>query len=260
MFAERDLSDELATVRERHAPDALVLDCERDFETLDPAVAEDLLLLTDGLELLAYDRAWLPADAPDVLTALTGEDLTVGTPGDGAVAWTRQTDPPVVLVKPRVEGSPESFVDFLLAEALVQVGGDDPEHFLGFFRDEYPAFAAAAERFDGAETYQLAAACFEAYRGLATREVFAGWDGDLPGLSDAWTEAGEWLAPRLEALSGEIARGETSVPTAAELACSGVKHDVDVPAPFGALDTAAYREYGPEYAVQWVEKTLAETV
>ncbi|MFB6308745.1 MAG: hypothetical protein ABEH35_05380 [Haloarculaceae archaeon] len=257
MFSERAIDGDLATVRERHAPDALVLDCERDFETLDPAVAEDLLLVVDDVDPLTFPGEWVPAGAPDPLARLAGGDFTVGMPGDGGVAWTRQTDPPVVFVKPRLAGSPDPFVDFLIAEALVQVGLDRPEHFLGFFGERYPDLARAVdERLDPAGTYQLAAACYEAYLGLSTREIFADWEGDLPALFDAWHDAGERLEPRLSDLSGEMARGETAFPAAAELACSAVKHAIEVPTPFGALDTSAYREYGAEYAVRWAEKTL----
>jgi hypothetical protein len=55
-----------------------------------------------------------------------------------------------------------------------------------------------------------------------------------------------------------VATGETSFAAAAELACSAVKHAVDPPTPFGALDTAAYRHHGAEYAVEWIERTLTE--
>jgi len=259
MFEERPLDGEVATIRERHAPDALVLDCERDFETLDPAVAEDLLLVTDGVDPLTYPGEWVPDDAPDELHAFASSDFTVGMPGDGGVAWTRQTEPPVVLVKPRLAGSPDDFVDFLLAEALVAVGLDVPEHFIGFFGERYPAFAAATtDHCSPAGRYQLAAAVFEAFVGLQTRDVFADWEGDLPGLFDAWVDAGERLEPRLGDLSREVAMGDTAFPAAAELACSAIKHGVEVPAPFRALDTSAYGEHGPEYAVTWAEKTLSE--
>jgi len=257
MFSERPLDGEVATVRERHVPDAVVRDCERDFETLDPAVAEDLLLLTDSVDPLSYPDHWVPADAPEPLHRLASTAFSVGMPGDGGVAWTRQTDPPVVLVKPRLEGSPEDFVDFLLAEAFVEVGLDLPEHFLGFFEDRYADLAdAVAGRLDPAGTYQLAAALFDAYVGRHSREVFADWEGDLPRLHAAWVDAGQRLEPRLSDLSEEVAMGRTDFAAAAELACSAVKHDVELPTPFAALDTQAYREYGAEYAVTWAEKTV----
>ena len=279
MFSERALSTDLSAVRDEHAPGAVVLDCARDFETLPAAQAEDLALVTDAFDPRSYPAEWLPAEAPELLHRYASEELTVGAPGDGGVAWTRQTEPPVVLVKPRLEGSPDPFVDFLVAEALVQVGLDRPEHFLGFFGERYRDLArAVADRLDPVGTYQLAAALYTAYLGLHTREVFAGWDGEQPGqdarpaLHDAWVDAGERLEPRLADLPSDLAAGSTDFGDAAELACSAVKHTVgqrstsprsharedgiDLPTPFGALDTAAYREHGADFAVQWAEKTF----
>ena len=257
MFTERELSAELAAVRDEQAPDALVLDCARDFETVPPAQAEDLALVTDRLTPRSYPTEWLPADAPEILRNYASDELTVGAPGDGGVAWTRQTDPPVVLVKPRLAGSPDAFVDFLVAEALVQVGLDVPEQFIGFFEERYLDLAAAAEsRLDATGTYQLAAALYDASLGLHTREVFAEWRNDHPDLFDAWVDAGERLEPRLADLSSGIATGDTGFGDAAELACAAIKHGTEPPTPFGALDTDAYREYGPDYAVEWAEKTL----
>ena len=249
MFSERTLSDELDRVRAAHAPDALVLDCERDFETLDPAVAEDLLLVTDSVDPLSFSPEWVPAEAPEALHAFASSDFTVGMAGDGGVAWTCQTGPPVVLVKPRLAGSPDTFVDFLVAEALVEVGLDVPEQFLGFFGERYPEFAAVTdEQLDPVGTYQLAAALFDA---------FADWADEVPDLFDTWVDAGERLEPRLGGLAEEVALGQTDFPAAAELACSAIKHGIEVPPPFAALSTSAYREHGPEYAITWAEKTLA---
>ena len=256
MFTERPLSDSLAGVRESHAPGALVLDCDRDFETLPPAQAEDLGLLVDSLDPVTTPAEWLPPDAPDVLQRYAGGDFTVGMPGDGGVAWTRQTDPPVVIVKPRLEGSPEAFVDFLVAEALVQVGLGDPEHFLGFFGERYTEFDAAAGDFlDPVGVYQVAAACYDAYLGLQTRDIFAGWGEEYPDLFDAWIDAGERLEPRLSGLNEAVAQGRTDFGDAAELACSAVKHAGEIPKPFDALDTAAYRDHGAAYAVEWLSRT-----
>jgi hypothetical protein len=176
-------------------------------------------------------------------------------PGDGGVAWTRQTDPPLVLVKPRLAGSPGPFVDFLLAEALVEVGLDVPEHFLGFFEARYPDLASATP-LSPAGDYQLAAALYTAALGRRTHDVFADWAEDHPGLSDAWVDAGERLTPRLDDLSGAVARGETAFPAAAELACSAVKHDVELPAPFAALDSPAYDGHGAAFAVEWAARTF----
>ena len=255
MFSDRSLSRAVESVRERHAPDALVLDCERDFETLSTAQAEELGLVTDRLTPASVPQEWVPADAPEVLERYAASDLTIGMPGDGGVAWTRQTEPPVVLVKPRLEGSPEEFVDFLIAEALVEVGLDVPEHFLGFFEAEYARFVDVTRTaLDPPGTYQLASACYDAYLGRQTRRIFAAWEGEL---FDAWIDAGERLEPRLAELSGAVARGETEFPAAAELACSAVKHDCEIPPPFDALDTSVYLDHGPAYAVEWAERTIA---
>lgn len=264
MFERRDLSSELAAVRESHAPGALVLDLASEFEILPPEIAENLGPMVDRFDPLTYPAEWVPADAPEPLHRLAGGEFTIGMPGDGGVTWTRQTDPPTVLVKPRLEGSPEAFVSFLVAEALVEVGTGLPEHFLGFFEDRYARLAASIP-LSPADTYQLANAVYDAYVGLHTRETFRGWgapdgtDGaDLTPLYDAWVDAGERLEPRLSGLAREVATGGTSFATAAELACSAVKHGVDPPTPFGALDTTAYRHHGPDYAVEWMERTLAE--
>ena len=257
MFTETSLADPVAAIREQHAPDALVLDCDRDFETMASAQAEDLGLLVDSLDPVSCPDGWLPPDAPDVLVRYASTDFTVGLPGDGSVAWTHQTDPPVVLCKPRLSGPPDEFADFLVAEALVQVGLDEPEQFLGFFGPEYTAFAAAlGDVLDPVEIHQVAAACYEAYLGLQTRETFATWDGPL---FDAWVDAGDRLDGRLENLTGAIARGQTGVGDAAELACSAVKHAGELPPLFAALDAEVYRDHGPAYAVEWAERT-AETL
>jgi hypothetical protein len=255
MFSKRDLSGELAEVREEYAPGALVLDCDRDFQTLPPEHRDDLALLTEEITPHEYSTDWLPGDAPEMLYRIAAGDFVVGSPGDGAVAWTTQTDPPVVFVKARIEGTPADFESFLVAEALVEAGLDHPEQFLGFFEDDYLAFDDAVDA-GPAAVYQLASACCDAYRGLHTREEFASWDDDYPGLHDAWVDAGERLTGRLDGLPGEVARGETSFSDAGDLACSAVKHDVDVPTPFAALDSVAYRRHGADYAVKWAEKVF----
>ena len=268
MFAERDLSPAVAAVREAHGP-ALVLDVGEDFETLPPAAAEDLALLAD-LDPASYPDAWLPPEAPETLQGYAGGGFTVGAPGDGSVAWTRQTDPPAVLCKPRLADSPAGFADFLVAAAAVEATSGAPEHFLPFFGERYPDFAAAARPLFGpADTYQLAVACHDAFLGLSTRETFVGWaGGDTQPLFEAWLDAGDRLTGRLGNLSGAVARGETGFPAAAELGCSAVRHavvpgdeahqdpPVDLPAPFDALDAAVYREAGAEYAVAWLERTV----
>jgi len=251
-FDRRGCHPDVDAVRDAHATDALVLEAERDFEVLPTSALTDLMVLVDDVTPRGYDAAWIPPEGPEVLDRLVGDDVVVGAPGDGSVAWTTQTTPPVVLVKPRVEGAPESFVSFLVAEALVQAGAGVPEHFLGFFGSAYPEFAAAVPA-DPPTTYQLALACHAAYVGLHTRPTFAAWDGERPVLADAWADAGERLQPRLDGLGRSVARGETPFADAAELAAAGIKHGLDVPAPFDALDVDAYRERGAPYAVAWAE-------
>lgn len=257
MFTERTLSEPVNAVREAHAPDALVFDCARDFETLPATQAEELGLVVDSLEPFSCPDEWLPPDEPAVLSRYAGTELTIGLPGDGGVAWTRQTEPPVVLCKPRLAESPAPFVDFLVAEALVRAGLGEPDQFLGFFGPQYPAFAdALADVLDPIETYQVGAACYDAYFGLLTRETFAAWNGPL---FEAWLDAGERLEERLSGLTETIARGQLTFGDAAELACSAVKHAGEIPPPFAPLDADVYREHGPEYAVQWAKRT-AETL
>ena len=255
MFDRRPLPSELGAVRDEHAPEAFVFDIDGDFETLPPAVSENLLAIVDSIEPSSYDTSWLPEDAPETLVRIASDEFTLGAPGDGGVAWTRQTTPPSVFVKPRLEGSPEAFVDFLIAEALVEIGLDVPEHFLGFFADRYREFDAAVS-LSSAETYQLAAALFDAFVGRQTRDVFADWEPLYPELHAQWRDAGERLGPRLGDLSRDVALGRTDFTDAAELACSAVKHGVEIPAPFDALDTAAYSQHGAAFAVQWAEKTF----
>jgi hypothetical protein len=255
VFEERDLSPEVAGVRDDHAPDAVVYDAETDFETLPAAALEDLLERVELDDPISYPFEWLPDDAPDVLARLAGPDLVIGTPGDGSVAWTRQTDPPAVIVKARVRGSPESFVDFLLAEAFVQIGSDQPEHFLGFFEERYRDLDDAVP-LSAADTYQVANALYDGYLGLHTRDTFADWGDEYPDLAAAWHDAGDRLEPRLSDLPREVSLGGTSFADATELACAALKHAVEVPAPFAALDTLAYRDHGPAFAVRWAEKTF----
>lgn len=259
MFEKRDLTPALESVRETHVPGALVLDTERDFETLDPKLVENLGLLVDSFDPLDYPAEWVPESAPDPLHRLVSNEFTIGMPGNGGIEWTHQTVPPTIMVKPRLGDSPDDFVEFLVAEGLVQAGLDRPEHFLGFFRADYPAFCEAVP-LDPLDTYQLANGLYEAYLGLETREVFAGWAEDQPGLYEAWMDAGERLQRRLDDLSNEVATGETDFATATELACNGVKHELDLQAPFAALDTRAYLEHGPAYAMRWAEKTFEKLV
>ena len=256
MFERRDLADDVAAVRAAHAPDALVLDADADFRALPPEAAEDLGLLVDSLSPATYPTSWLPEDAPAVLERYASDAFTVGMPGDGTVTWTTQTDPPVVVCKGRADGMSEPFLSFLLAEALVEVGLELPEQFLPFFGERYADLAAATSLSPSGD-YQLGAALATGWRGLATRAVFADWEDARDRLYDAWLDAGARVEPRLGDLPGEVARGETALPEAAELSCSALKHAVEPPTPFAALDTAAYRNHGADYAVRWAGKTFA---
>jgi len=285
MFSTRPLDDDLDAVREAHAPGSPVLDVDADFETLPPASAEDLGLFVDGLSPASFPVEWLPDESPDLLRKYAGPAFTVGLPGDGTVVRTTQTDPQTVLVKHRAEGTPDDFLAFLIADRLVQVGVEPvpdslpegapgsrlPESFLPFFGERYCDLDAAIRRPDpetGASTtglgpsdvFQIAAALFDAWVGLYTRDVFASWEGTRPRLFDAWIDAGDSLEGRLGELASEVARGETDFASATEYACSAVRHGLDLPAPFAALDTAAYRDRGAPYAVAWAEKTVASMV
>lgn len=254
MFQVREIDATLEPIREEYAPDAIVLDTS-NFETLPESKAEELGLLVDSVDPVSYPESWLPDEPPALLREFVGDRFTIGMPGDGSVTWTRQTDPPIVLVKGRTDGSPEPFVRFLIAEAFVQIGTALPEHFIGFFEDQYTDLAAASP-ISPAETYQLAVALFDAYLGLFSRPVFTGWEDTHTELFEAWQNAGERLEPRLSELPREMATEGTRFSTAAEIGCSALKHDLDPPTPFSALDTAAYRETGPEYAVIWARKTF----
>jgi hypothetical protein len=255
MFTVRELSAPVDAIRTAHAPEAVVVDAGRDFETLPPAQAEDLGLLVDALGPTTYPSEWLPDDAPELLVRYASSEFTVGMPGDGSIAWTRQTDPPTVIVKPRVEGSPEPFLDFLLAEALVEIGLGVPEHFLGFFEAQYPDLDRATA-LGPSGTYQIAAALYDGWKGVQTREVFAEWRASDPELADAWQDAGTRLEDRVSGLPRAVARGETDFADATELACAAIKHAIELPAPFAALETEAYRDHGPDYAITWAEKTF----
>ncbi|WP_330630476.1 DUF7089 family protein [Halocatena halophila] len=254
MFDRRDVSQSVDAVRSSIAPGALIVDTP-DFQTLETARAEELGLLVETIDPISYDPSWLPESAPAQLRTTLEEPFAIGLPGDGGVAWTSQTDPPVVFVKARLEGSPASFVEFLIAEALCEIGQSLPENCLGFFRESYLDLDAAVP-LGPTDTFQLAVALFDAYRGLYTQSQFERFSDDHPALFGAWQDAGERLEPRLDDLSREVATGRTSFTDAAELACSAIKHDVAIPTPFDVLDSAAYREGGPEYGIVWAEKTF----
>jgi hypothetical protein len=282
MFSQRPLDDDLSAVRDRHAPGSPVIDVDAEFETLPPAAAEDLGLFVDDLDPASSPAEWLPDDVPELLRQYAGPAFTVGLPGAGTVLRTTQTRPQAVLLKRRADGTPDDFLAFLIADRLVQVGIEPapgtiassaepndrlPETFLPFFGPRYADLDAAVRGSNGAadassafgptDVFQVATALFDAWVGLYTRDAFASWEGEFPRLFDAWTDAGERLEGRLADLPGEVARGETTFPSATEYACSAVRHGLDLPAPFAALDTAAYRDRGAAYAVKWAEKTFA---
>jgi hypothetical protein len=257
MFERRTLSPDLEAVRSAHAPDCLVLDVDADFDTLPPAAAEDIGLLVEALDPANHPDEWVPEHSISALHRYASSDFTVGMPGDGTVTWTRQTVPPVVLVKSRASGTPEAFRDFLIADALVRVGLEIPEHFLPFFEDQYRALDQAVP-LGPASVYQIATGLYEGWVGRQTRPVFADWETSHPRLHDAWVDAGERLVGRLDGLAGTVARGDTTFPEATEFACSAIRHGLTLPAPFAALDTSAYIEYGPGYAVRWAEKTFEQ--
>lgn len=247
MFTVRELPSDLEAVRATHAPGARVFVCEREFETLDSRWLDALAGRVDDVDPLVYPAAWVPETAPSILRRLTRSDLVIGLPEHGSVTWTRQTTPAVVLIRPRARGSPEDFLDFLIGEAFVEIDRAPVEHFLGFFEDQYLDIAALCSP---SEAYQLGAALYTAYVGLNAVKEFAEWAQRHPRLYAAWLDAGDRLAPRLTDLPTAVSRGDTTFADATEYACSAIKHDLDLPAPFGALDSLAYREYGAAYAVQ----------
>lgn len=255
MFEHRLLESEVEAVRDSQTPETVVLRATSDFETLSPERAMQLGPFVESFDPVTYSGEWLPPDVPTVLEQFVGSEVAIGAPEDGSIAWTRQTRPAVVIEKPRAEGSPADFVDFLVAEALVQIGLEAPEHFLGFFEESYRDLDAAIP-LGAADTYQVAAALYDAWIGLQTRPVFETWPAEYPELGETWAEAGERLQPRVAALPEAVATGDTDLPAAVELACSAVKHGLDLPAPFDALDVGAYRETGAPYAIQWAEKVF----
>lgn len=253
MFAARDLEEKLAALREDVAPEARVLDCEREFESMPAEWLYELALITEDLAPLSHPDEWVPADAPPAARRTTGGDPAIGMPDDGSVTWTRQTVPPLVLVKPRAGSLSEGFRSFLIAEALVELGADHPETPICFFESTYVELHDLVGT--PALAFRLAAALRAAWIGLDTRERFAGWRDDRPELHAAWREAGDRLVERVAALPDLQADGTLGFAEATELACSAVKHDLEFPAPFAALDVEAYRDGGPAFARRWLAET-----
>lgn len=257
MFEAYRPTGDLAALQAALEPTPLVLECERDFETLPTESVYELAMLTDDLAPLSVDPDWIPRDGPSHLQDLDDADPIIGLPGDGGVTWTRQTSPPAVLIKPRLAGAPTAFRDFLVAEALVQLREEVPETMLEFFGERYPALQTAAND-DPDLAYRLGISLHDGWCGHVTRSTFAGWTDSFPDLHAAWVDAGDRVQPRLEELPGLLAAGEMGFGAATELACSAIKHDCALPAPFDALTVAAFRDHGPDFAVRWTERTLAE--
>ncbi len=253
MFTERSLSDELADLRGDHTPDCAVFDCEDEFETMPEEWVYELALVTEGLESLAHPAAWVPDDAIPAVRRTTGVDPVIGMPDDGSVTWTHQTEPPLVLVKPRASQLPEPFREFLIAEAIVELGRELPETPVGFFEARYPAVQAAMD--DPTNGFQVAAALRRGWIGLQTRSVFEDWDATYPHLHAAWMDAGERLAGRVEEIPSLRAEQTLDFAGATELAGNAIKHGIALPAPFDALDVSAFVDEGPTYALTWLEET-----
>lgn len=258
MFAARDLSDDLAALRDEHAPSARVVETEQEFETMPTDWLFELAIVTDELQPLAYPADWLPDDATSAARRTTDRDPAIGMPDDGSVTWTRQTEPPMVFIKPRAAGLPDEFCDFLIGEALVELGAAYPETPVCFFRERYRSVQSAV----GSPTvaYQLAAALRTGWIGRETRTIFTEWADPYPGLHAGWVDAGDRLRDRVESIPTLLNTGEIAFGDATELACSAIKHDLALPAPFAAIDVEAYSEQGPEFAERWIEETAVEAL
>lgn len=259
MFSQTVLDADLERFREETCPEALVLTTERDFEVMPQDWLYELALVTDDIRtgVDPVDPSWVPEDAPSIAHRLADGDPLIGLPGDGSLTRTRTTEPPLVILKPRSETVPDTFRRFLIAEALVDLGADHPDHALAFFKETYPRFDAVVDN-EPVATYQLAVALFAAWRGLNNRTVFRNWAEPFPSLHAAWQDAGDRLRDRLETLPEALARGDLTFPTATELAANGIKHDLELPAPFAAFDVSAYRQEGPEFAIRWAENVLTD--
>lgn len=254
MFTEREVPEHLDSLLEETTPAPLVLDCQDDFEAMPAEWVYDLAIVTDEVAPLSYPTDWIPPNAPEALKRTTGSDPAIGLPGDGSVTWTRQTQPPIVFVKPRATGMPEGFRDFLLAEAIVQIDGGYPETPAGFFEERYGELQDITDSPEVA--YRLSVALLDAWIGLQTRERFGRWRTDRPRLWEAWQDAGDRLTDRVGSIPSLVADGTLGFAEATELACSAVKHDIDLPSPYAALDVTTYRDQGAPFAIRWAEKTM----
>ncbi len=255
MFSERTLPDALERLRDEHAAGCLVLQCEQEFETMPAEWVYDLALVTEDIRPLSHPAAWIPEDAIPAIERTAGVDPAIGMPDDGSVTWTRQSEPPLVLVKPRASQLPDAFRQFLIAEALVEVGMGVPETPVCFFEERFPEVHAIMD--EPTAAFQVAAALRRAWIGRQTRNVFSAWDGAYPSLQQAWQDAGDRLAGRVEDIPTLLAENELAFAEATELACNAVKHGIALPAPFDALDVEAYVDQGAPYALRWLEEATA---
>ena len=257
MFHPYGLREDLDDLRNELAPSTQILECDREFESMPEDWIYELAFVTDSIAPVTYPADWIPENAPSALDRYADTEPAIGLPGDGGVTWTANTDPSLVIVKPRLTGAPEDFRDFLVAEAILQLSLDHPETAIEFFGESYPALQTATN--DNVDlTFRLAVSLFDGWQGLETREQFRKWADRYPRLHDAWADAGEQLQPRIDSLPMLLSNRSLRFGEATELACSAIKHDLDLPSPFAALDVAAYRERGSEFAVRWTERTLEQ--
>lgn len=257
MFSEYELGDDLRDLSESHGCDVRVVTAERDFEILPEEGLYEIALITEEISPTPASADWLSAESPSALTRLTKNDIAVGLPGDGGVTWTAQTTPALIIVKPRLTGAPSDFIDFLVAEAILQLARGHPEHLLAFFGDNYRSLERAVND-DTDLAYRLAVSLFMGWQGLDTRPTFQTWENEYPRLGEAWSSAGDHLEDRVNALPALMADGSLGFGAATELACSALKHDLSLPAPFRALDVTAFRDHGARFAVTWAERTYDE--
>lgn len=254
MFAARDCSADVRALSEEVLAEGLIVDCAREFDVLSEELLYELALFTHDIDALSYSDDWIPDDAPAPIARLARPNPVVGRPGQGSVTWTRQFNPPLVIVKPRGRELPASFLDFLLAEALLVCSLELPEHPLGFFTDRYPTLQTMVGDPDSA--MRFANALYAAWVGLSIRPRFEAWADNHPALHAAWRNAGRLLSERVVELPELQARGEIDLLTATELASSALKHGHELPAPFDALDVDAFRTEGADYALRWLERTI----
>ena len=257
MFSEYALGEDLIELCENTDCDTLVVESQRDFEALPEDALFEVALLTEDISPTPCPESWLSEDSPQTLSRLTKNDLAIGLPGDGSVTWTAQTTPPLIIIKPRIAGAPTDFKDFLIAEAILQLSRDHPEHLLSFFREDYRSLEGAVNG-DSDLSYRLAIALYRGWQGLDTRASFQTWEEKYPRLGAAWSSAGGHLEGRVSELPTLLADGTMGFGAATELACSALKHDISLPAPFRALDVESFRDHGARFAIKWAERTYAQ--